>query len=312
MSTYLITGGAGFIGSHLARKLLSEGHTVKIIDNLVTGNIDNLSEIRDEVEFFEKDIRDLDAIQAATKGVDYVLHQAALASVPRSIDNPLASNESNITGTLNVLLAARDNNVQRVIYAASSSAYGDQDVEVKIETLKESPLSPYATAKLASEFYCKNFYEVYGLETVCLRYFNVFGERQDPLSPYAAVIAKFVFDMIDGKSPNINGDGAHSRDFTYVANNVNANLLACTADKAACGESINIACGKSVDLNELVAAINNILGTSIKATHKEERTGDIKHSLAGIDKAKELLGYEPTVSFEDGLQKYIDWAKTQV
>lgn len=309
MTTSLVTGGAGFIGSHIVEKLLTLGHNVKVLDNLSTGYKKNLETVFSDIEFIEEDFRNLDAIRPAFKGVDFVFHQGALPSVPRSVDDPVTTNDCNVVGTLNVLLAARDAGVKRVMYAASSSAYGDQDVDVKVETLLEKPLSPYATSKLAGEQYCKNFYIVYGLETICLRYFNVFGERQDPASQYSGVIAKFVDTMARGERPTIHGDGTQSRDFTYVANNVDANIKAAEAGKVACGETLNIACGTNLNLNDLVKNINVILGTSIEPIYDEPRKGDVKHSLAGINKAQKLLGYEPAISVADGLARYVSWVQ---
>ncbi len=309
MTTSLVTGGAGFIGSHIVEKLLTLGHKVKVLDNLSTGYKKNLEAVFSDIEFIEEDFRNLEAIKPHFKGVDVVFHQGALPSVPRSVDDPVTTNDCNITGTLNVLLASRDADVQRVIYAASSSAYGDQDADVKVETLMEKPLSPYATSKLTGEHYCKNFYNVYGLETVCLRYFNVFGERQDPTSQYSGVIAKFVNTMVSGQRPTIHGDGTQSRDFTYVANNVDANILASAVGKEACGETINIACGTNINLNELVKNLNAILGTSIEPFYDEPRKGDVKHSLAGITKARTLLNYTPAISVAEGLARYVSWVQ---
>jgi len=307
--TYVVTGGAGFIGSHIAERLLKDGQTVRIIDNLLTGNPDNLTYLKSlegDLTIVEGSITDLDTLQILCKGADYIFHQAALPSVPRSIANPLETHEHCVTGTLNVLIAARDNDVQRVVYAASSSAYGDQEGDYKIETMTPAPISPYGVAKLAGEYYLQAFYHAYGLETVALRYFNVFGARQDPNSAYAAVIPKFINMMLKGERPTIHGDGTQSRDFTYIDNVVHGNLLATTA-KDAPGETINLATGGQIVLNDLVEQLNTILGTDLDPIHGEERTGDIKHSRAGVDKAGELLGFEPVVEFEDGLRRTADW-----
>ena len=312
-NTYVVTGGAGFIGSHIAERLIKDGQTVRIIDNLLTGNPDNLAYLKSldgDLAVIEGSITELDTLQTLCKGADYVYHQAALPSVPRSIANPLETHEHCVTGTLNVLIAARDNDVKRVIYAASSSAYGDQEGGFKVETMVPEPISPYGVAKLAGEYYLQAFYHSYGLETVALRYFNVFGARQDPNSAYAAVIPKFINLMLNGKQPMIYGDGTQSRDFTYIDNVVHGNLLASTAEKAP-GESINLASGGQIVLNDLVDKLNVILGTNFEPILADERTGDIKHSRAGIDKAGELLGFEPIVTFDEGLQRTADWYREQ-
>lgn len=307
--TYVVTGGAGFIGSHIAERLLKDGHTVRIIDNLLTGNPDNLTYLKSlnaDLHIKEGSITDLDTLQSLFKNVDYVYHQAALPSVPRSIANPLETHEHCVTGTLNVLIAARDNSVKRVIYAASSSAYGDQEGDFKVESMVPAPISPYGVAKLAGEYYLQAFYHAYGLETVALRYFNVFGARQDPKSEYAAVIPKFITLMRDGKRPTIYGDGEQSRDFTYIDNVVHGNLLASTAEKAP-GEVMNLATGGRITLNNLVDKLNTIMGTDLPPIHGEPRTGDIKHSQAGVDKAGEILGFEPVVNFDEGLRRTVEF-----
>jgi len=307
--TYVVTGGAGFIGSHIAERLIKDGHRVRIIDNLLTGNPDNLTYLKaldGDLEIVEGSITDLDTLQTLCKGVYCIFHQAALPSVPRSIANPLETHEHCVTGTLNVLVAARDNDVKRVVYAASSSAYGDQIGDFKVETMSPAPISPYGVAKLAGEYYLQAFYHAYGLETVALRYFNVFGARQDPNSAYAAVIPKFINMMLKGERPTIHGDGTQSRDFTYIDNVVHGNLLAVMAEDAP-GETINMATGGQIVLNDLVDQLNDILGTNLEPIHGENRTGDIKHSRAGVEKAGKLLGFEPVVDFEEGLRRTAKW-----
>lgn len=303
--TYLVTGGAGFIGSHIAETLVNDGQTVRVVDNFSTGNPANMASFRDQITFYEVDITDRASLDEAFAGVDYVLHEAAIPSVPRSVDDPLGTHDANVNGTLNVLDAARTAGVKRVVYAASSSAYGEIPGEFKQEEMLPEPLSPYAVAKLTGEYYAQAFYSVYGLETVALRYFNVFGPRQDPTSEYSAVIPLFITAMMDSRPPTVHGDGLQSRDFTYVANVVRGNLLACKAPIAAVGKTINLACGDSTSLLDLIAGINEILGTTIEPVHTPSRPGDIKHSKADITRARELLGFEPGISFEEGLQKTI-------
>jgi len=309
MAKYLVTGGAGFIGSNIVKRLLSEGQGVRVIDNFSTGNKKNIEPFLDKIDLLEGDFTELDVARSAVKGVDYVIHTGAIPSVPRSVDDPIKTNNSNITGTLNLLIASRDEKVKRFVYSASSSAYGDSKVMPKEETMPIAPKSPYAIQKLVGEMYCQNFYKIYGLETVCLRYFNVFGPNQDPESVYSAVIPMFIKKIMKGETPVINGDGTTSRDFTYVDNNVDANLRACVACSECAGEVINIACGYEVSLNELVQKINTELGTDVKPEYKDERVGDVKHSLADISKAEKLLGYKPLVSFEEGLRKTIEFYK---
>ena len=308
MSVFLVTGGAGFIGSNTVHELVRRGHTVRVIDNLKTGHKENLLECWDSIEFIEGDITNLATVKKACQGVDYVIHLAAIPSVPRSVDDPIGTNHANIVGTLTLLVGARDAGVKRVVYSGSSSAYGDQDVPVKVETLTPKPLSPYAVAKLSCEHYAKVFNDLYGLQTVTLRYFNVFGPRQDPHSQYAAVIPLFITKMLAGESPTIHGDGEQSRDFTFVLNNVDANILACAAPKAP-GHIINLACGTSITVNQLVQMINDHLGTDIKPEYTASRAGDVKHSLADVRKAKELLGFEPKISVKDGVGRTIEWLK---
>jgi nucleoside-diphosphate-sugar epimerase len=305
---FVVTGGAGFIGSHLAERLLNDGHHVRIVDNLVTGKRANIDRLRGNVDFHEVSITDLDALRPIFQGVDTVFHQAALPSVPRSVDDPLTTHEYDLTGTLNVLIAARDAGVRRVVYAASSSAYGDIAGEFKSEDMPPRPLSPYGVAKLGGEYYCQTFTHIYGLETVCLRYFNVFGPRQDPTSQYAAVIPLFITSILDGKSPTVHGDGLQSRDFTYIDNVIHGNLLAANAPDAV-GQVMNLATGGRVTLLELIEKINHVLDTSVQPIHVAPRAGDIKHSRASIDKARKLLNYEPVVDFDDGLARTIAWYK---
>ena len=308
MATYLVTGIAGFIGSTIAHRLVEQGHSVRGIDNLSTGKLENLEDIRRSVDFEKADIQDLAAVSRMCDGVDYVIHQAALASVPRSVKDPLSSHESNVNGTLNVLLAARDAKVRRVVYAASSSAYGDQPTQPKHEEMSPQPLSPYAVQKLTCEYYIQAFCKVYGMEGVCLRYFNIFGPRQAADSPYSGVIAQFIYKMMAGETPTINGDGSTSRDFTFVANAVNANLLACHAPKeVATGRVFNVGTGHSHTLNELYETLAEILGFKAKPMYGPTRTGDVQHSLASIDRASRELGYTPEADFRSGLEKTVAW-----
>jgi len=304
--TYLVTGGAGFIGSHMVSALLEDGHRVRVVDNFSTGKRENLAQVADRIDLRAISITDRTALDEALDGVDYVFHLAALASVPRSVADPLASNEHNITGTLNLLMAAREAGVKRVVYAGSSSAYGNIESEYKSEDMLPQPLSPYAVTKLAAEHYCQVFTQVYGLETVTVRYFNVFGPRQDPLSTYAAVIPKFITAMLDGHPPVVEGDGHQSRDFTYIANVVHGNLLACHTPGVA-GETFNIAVGGSISLLDMIDTLNAILGTHIEPVFTDPRPGDVRHSRASIDKARARLGFEPSVSFEDGLTRTVAW-----
>src|SRR3954452_18749890 len=308
MATYLITGIAGFIGSSLARAILAQGDKVRGIDNFSTGQRPNLEEILHRIEFREADLLDLDAMKHACQGVDYVLHQAAIPSVPKSVLDPLGSNQANIDGTVHVLIAARDAKVKRVVYAASSSAYGDTPTLPKHEGMKPDPISPYAVAKLASEHYMVSFYRCYQLETVCLRYFNVFGPRQDPSSPYSGVLAKFITQMLAGEQPTIFGDGEQSRDFTYIDNAVEANLLACKADASkAAGQVFNVATGRRVTLNETFKALQPLTGYSGQLKYGPARGGDVKHSLADISLAEAGLRYRPSVDFEEGLRRTVEW-----
>jgi len=307
MASYLVTGGAGFIGSHLAGELLKRGHRVRVADSFITGKRANLDAITG-VELVEGDLADLAVAEKAAEGMDYVLHQAAIPSVPRSVEDPVTSNRANITATLNVLQASRKAGVKRLVYAGSSSAYGNSTSGAKREDMLSSPLSPYALQKLVGEQYCQMFTRLYGLETVVIRYFNVFGPRQDPGSPYSGVISLFATLLPAGKQPTIFGDGGQTRDFTYIANVVDGVLRACEAPKAA-GEVINVATGQQISLNDLLATLNKIIGTSIQAVYKDERAGDVRDSLADISKAKALLGYTPIVSLEEGLQLTLDWCR---
>ena len=306
MAKILITGGAGFIGSHIAEALCSDENKVTIFDNLSTGFEHNFAAFRDRIEFIEGDLRDAAAVAAAVAGKDYVFHEAALASVPRSIADPVTTNEVNVGGTLNVLVAARDAKVKRVIYAASSSAYGNAEVSPKHEGITPNPLSPYAVTKLVGEQYCRAFSEVYGLETLAIRYFNVFGPRQDPDSPYAAVLPIFTDCLLRGDAPTIDGDGEQTRDFTYVANVVEGNLQAMRAKRTS-GQTVNVACGGSYSINYLFSEIKRQLGSDVEAVHGPTRLGDVAHSCADISLARELLGYAPVVSFEEGLRRTVDW-----
>ncbi|MHC4124260.1 MAG: SDR family oxidoreductase [Planctomycetota bacterium] len=306
MERFLVTGGAGFIGSNICKQLVSKGHSVRVLDNLLTGKKENLSDVIDKIEFFEADMGDEDVARSAMKGIDVVLHQGALPSVPKSVDNPAATHKHCVNATFTLLLAARDAAVKRFVYAASSSAYGDTPVLPKVETMMTNPLSPYAVAKLVGEYYCSVFYKVFGLETISLRYFNVFGPHQDPTSQYAAAIPAFVTAILKGQPPTVYGDGEQSRDFTYIDNVVEANLLAAKAKHTA-GEVINIACGDSITVNSIIRAINEITGKDVEPVYVPPRPGDIKHSHADISLAKKLLGFKPVVAFEDGLKKVIDW-----
>src|SRR6202171_4137752 len=312
MALYLITGIGGFIGSSLAHALLSRGEKVRGVDNFPTGNRQNIAEFLDRIDFREADIIDLDAMHKACAGVDCVLHQAAIPSVQNSVLDPLGSNRANVDGTLNVLVAARDAKVKRVVYAASSSAYGDTPTLPKHEAMNPNPISPYAVAKLASELYMISFYRCYGLETVCLRYFNIFGPRQDPSSPYSGVLAKFTMQMLRGDQPTIYGDGETSRDFTYIDNAVSANLLACSAPAAECaGRVFNCATGQRTTLNQTFDALKQLTGYKGSVKYGPERSGDIKHSLADITQAQKHLGYKVLVNFEDGLRRTVEWYKSQ-
>src|SRR5215467_1141869 len=308
MSTYLVTGVGGFIGSALARAVLSQGDTVRGIDNFSTGKRENIAEIEDRIELHEIDLKDANATREACAGVDFVLHQAAIPSVPKSVIDPVGSNQNNVDATMNLLVAAKDAKVKRVVYAASSSAYGDTPTLPKREDMTPNPISPYAVAKLSGELYMTSFFRCYGLETVSLRYFNIFGPRQDPTSPYSGVLAKFITQMLAGQQPTILGDGKQSRDFTYIDNVVSANLLAMKAPSAqAAGHVFNVATGTRVDLNETFELLKKIIGYKGEVKYGPERSGDVKHSLADLSITEKALGYKPLVSFEEGLRRTIDW-----
>ncbi len=306
MEKFLVTGGAGFIGSNICRKLVSQGCFVRVVDNLLTGKKSNLADIIDKIEFIQADMGDSEVAQSAVKDIDVVLHQGALPSVPVSVNNPAATHKHCVDATFTLLLAARNAGTKRFVYAASSSAYGDAPTSPKIETMPASPLSPYAVAKLAGEYYCSVFYKVFGLETVSLRYFNVFGPYQDPASQYAAAIPAFVTAILKDQPPTIYGDGEQSRDFTYIDNVVDANLLAARAEETE-GQVINIACGQAVTVNEIIDMINDLIGKKIKPNYTAARPGDVKHSLADITLAEKIIGFKPVVTFSEGLQKAIEW-----
>jgi nucleoside-diphosphate-sugar epimerase len=309
MASYLVTGGAGFIGSHLATELVRRGHRVRVVDSLITGKRRNLAHVP-QVEFLEGDLAQTGVAARAVGSVDYVLHQAAIPSVPRSVADPITSNQANIDASLNLLVAARDARVKRLVYAGSSSAYGDTPKLPKREDMPANPLSPYALQKLVAEQYCQLFTRLYGFETVTIRYFNVFGPRQDPGSPYSGVISLFSTALLEGRQPIIYGDGEQTRDFTYVANVVDGVLRACDAPSAA-GEVINVATGGRISLNELLRTMNRIVGTDIKATYGPSRAGDVRNSQADITKARRLLGYEPTVDLEAGLRDTLAWCRSE-
>lgn len=308
-SKFLVTGGAGFIGSNLVEKIVAMGHQVVVLDNFSTGSKENINEFgyNDNFLLIEGDVQQLADCQKACQGVDYVLHQAALGSVPRSIEDPIATNDSNVCGTLNMMIAARDNNVKRFVYASSSSVYGDIEQLPKMEEYLGKPLSPYAVSKITGELYGRVFYDLFGLPTIGLRYFNVYGKRQNPNSAYAAVIPKFIVKLLKGERPAIYGDGKQSRDFTYVENVVEANLAACMAEQEAFGEVFNIGNEVQISLNELYAKLCKALDVYMPPIYEDERCGDIKHSNADITKAKSILGYKPRYSFDEGLELCIDW-----
>jgi len=306
MEKFLVTGGAGFIGSNICKKLVSQDAFVRVVDNLLTGKKSNLADVWDKIEFIEADMGDESVAHSAMKDIDVVLHQGALPSVPKSIDDPAATHRHCLEATFILLLAARDAGVKRFVYAASSSAYGDTPTLPKVETMPPNPLSPYAVAKLAGEYYCSVFYQAFGLETISLRYFNVFGPHQDPTSQYAAAIPAFVTAILKNQPPTIFGDGEQTRDFTYIDNVVDANLLAASA-KHTEGQVLNVACGQAVSLNEIIDVINRLAGKNIKPVYTDPRAGDVKHSLADITRAEKLIGYKPAIQFKQGLQLAIEW-----
>jgi len=308
MSFYLITGGAGFIGSHLSEELERRGERIRVVDSLVTGHRANLAHLK-TVEFLEGDLADLDVARRAVDGVDYVLHQAAIPSVPRSVQDPITSHRANVEATLNVLVAARDARVRRLVFAGSSSAYGDTPTLPKREDMPVNPLSPYALQKVVGEQYLRLFTTLYGLETVSIRYFNVFGPRQDPSSPYSGVISLFATSLLAGRAPTITGDGLQTRDFTYVANVVDGVLRACTAPGAS-GEVINVATGGRISILDLAKTMAAVLGVDVVPEHMPARAGDVRDSQADITKARTLLGYEPTVAFDEGLRRTLQWYRT--
>lgn len=309
MATYLVTGGAGFIGSNVIAELVRRGETVRALDNLATGHIENLASVRGKIEWHEADIRNLEIIRPDFDGVDYIIHLAAIPSVPRSVEDPLTSNSVNVDGTLNVLLAARDAGAKRVVFSASSAAYGDHPALPRVESQEPRPLSPYALTKLAGEYYCKIFTQVYGLETVSLRYFNIFGPRQSPDSAYSGVLSLFISAYVNGETPTILGDGEQSRDFTYVENAVDATLRACAAPKAS-GQVINVGTGQRHTLNGTIKILNRIFDRQVTPHYGPVRAGDVQHSHADISLARKLLGYEPSVRFEEGLRKTVDWFRS--
>jgi UDP-N-acetylglucosamine/UDP-N-acetyl-alpha-D-glucosaminouronate 4-epimerase len=308
MAHYLVTGGAGFIGSHLCTELVRRGETVRVVDNLSTGKRANLAHLP-QVEFIEGDLANLDVAHRSVRGVDYVLHQAAIPSVPRSVEDPITSNRANIDASLNLLVAARDAKVKRVVYAGSSSAYGNSETLPKVETMPTAPLSPYALQKLVVEQYCSMFTTLYGLETVTIRYFNVFGPRQDPSSPYSGVISLFISALCEGRQPTIFGDGGHTRDFTYVANVVDG-VLRATKAAGASGEVINVATSGRVSLNELFNTIKKLVNANVDPKYGPPRAGDVRDSQADIGKAQRLLGYAPIVRFEEGLANTVEWYRS--
>ncbi|MBN2270407.1 MAG: SDR family oxidoreductase [Sedimentisphaerales bacterium] len=311
MQKFLVTGGAGFIGSNICRALISQGRLVRVVDNLLTGRMSNLADIIDKIEFIEADMGDQQVAKAVMKDIDVVLHEGALPSVPRSVDDPAATHRHCVDATFTLLLAARDRGVKRFVYAASSSAYGDTATLPKVETMRPTPLSPYAVGKLVGEHYCSVFFKVFGLETISLRYFNVFGPFQDPTSQYAAAIPAFVTAILKDEPPTVYGDGEQSRDFTYIDNVVDANLLAAMAEQTT-GEVVNIACGEAVTVNAIIDMINASVGKNVQPVYAASRPGDVKHSLADITLAEKTIGFKPRVSFQEGLAKAIDWYRANL
>jgi nucleoside-diphosphate-sugar epimerase len=310
----LVTGGAGFIGSHLVRTLLQRGDSVRVLDNFATAKRENLAEVQGDLEIIDGDVRETQLCRDACQGVEGAFHLAAIASVPLSIENPIETHEVNVTGTLNLLLAARERGVRRVVFASSSAVYGDAPEKVKSESLPPRPASPYAVSKLAAEAYTVVFHHIYGLETVALRYFNIFGPRQDPQSMYAAVVPRFTASLLAGKPPPIYGDGGQTRDFTYVENVVRANLLALECAPEACGRAYNIGCGEATSVNELFRMIRERVGgnaATVKAVHEAAKPGDVRDSMASIDLARDTLGYVPTMGVEEGIRHTVDWYRSR-
>jgi len=311
MANYLVTGGAGFIGSHLAERLVNEGHAVRVIDNLSTGSISNMKDFIEKIEFLNCDIKNLEDCMYACTNIDIVFHQAALGSVPRSVDDPIASNKANVDGTLNMLWAAKKRRIKKFIFASSSSVYGDNPILPKDERMECLPVSPYAGSKLACEHYLRIFYKVYGLDTVSLRYFNVFGPRQNEKGAYACAIPSFIKNVLENKNPTVFGNGEQSRDFCYVENVVNANIFAANTENKLEGNAINIACGERTSLNAILIKLEDMLDKRIIAMYKDKRPGDVKDTLADIRMAKEIVGYEPSLLFDEGLKKTVEWYKVK-
>lgn len=307
MSMFLVTGGAGFIGSNIVDELVSRGHKVKVVDNFMTGKRENLNGVIEKIELIEGDIRDLDLMKKAMNGVEYVIHQAAFRSVPKSVDNPTLTNDINVAGTLNVLIAAKEAGVKKLVYASSSSAYGETDKFPETETDLPNPVSPYAVSKLTGEYYCNTFSATFGLPTASLRYFNVFGPRQNPESKYSTVVPLFIYRMQKGLSPVVDGDGKQSRDFTYIDNVVNANINAALTDTGTSGQVFNVACGETHSVLELVDNLNELMKKNIKPEFGPPRPGDVKRTEANIDKIKKTLKFEPKVGFREGLGRTLDW-----
>jgi len=309
MTQFLVTGGAGFIGSHLCERLAADGHRVRVLDDFSTGKRENLEGFAGKLEIVEGDMRDFETCLKACDGVEIVLHEAAIPSVPKSVDQPFASHDANMNGVFNVLMAAVRQKCRRVVYAASSSAYGDSEVSPKHENLQTRPLSPYAVQKLAGEHYCRAFCECFGIETIAIRYFNVFGPRQNPKSQYAAAIPAFVTAILNGQPPTVYGDGEQTRDFTFIEHVVHGNLLAAGANKTS-GQTVNVACSESISVNAIIARINELLGKNVTPEYAPARKGDVKHSLADISLAAELLDYRPVVPFDEGLRRTIDYYRS--
>ena len=310
MGNFLVTGGAGFVGSNIVEELLSRGESVRVLDNFSTGRRENIAAFADKIDLHEASLTELDDCRAACDGIDYILHQGAIPSVPRSVDDPISSHHANITGIVNLLEAMREKKCKRLVYAASSSAYGNQMASPKVETMLPGPLSPYAVTKLCGEYYCQAYSQCFGMETLGLRYFNVFGPRQNPTSQYSAVIPKFITAILNDEPPMVNGDGGQTRDFTYVANNIEGNILAATRDGIdARGQVMNLACGDEISLLDLIDAINEITGKKVEPVFCPDRAGDVRNSCADISRARELLGFEPLVDFREGLRRTVEWYK---